>query len=888
MSAAGVVDEPSSAAAQQPASTTETSSPTTAATTTTLPVAEIAASSIRSGLAELELRSSQVLQRLENVKAVPGSPSKVSSGGLSDSQSQSAPEQHSLQDEETHETRTSAADIVLSTQLRQEHRVPSDILKSLELLVAYAENDDDSEFPLPALDDVSHLALISHSIVAYLSHLDRHHLLRVTNSISGDATRWLGALFHFGNAASSFHADNADAVLRTVRLAIVARCPGYLEGGIPALAHPCFYISDNTTPVRLQYACRQLGISLDAIKIIPEDSKYGTMDVNHLQKQVHLDLAANRTPLLVVADIGASLCGYVDNLQLLRDVCKAQNMWLHASGHGLAALVCAQRPGNVHDVLHSMALNLGSWLGVPSLPIVLLHRPLQNSALSAFESDPILSRRLSALSLWTSLQALGRKAIAERLHVAFQTCSILFEIASKCEGIRVLSHTPGAQTGAPLADVINSPFDVNALFDASAPVVVYQFDGSTTIPISSGAEPTAVTGLRPLEKVNNASYFDRLNSWLGQILQRDCPNFDFEVIEHTAHGSCIRYCPLELGLGEQPPSSENLESFAQSLEAHVDILRATIKHKARFMYLVERSDVLRLVPLPEWAGMGGVRFVPEGWESLLTDQAKTELNKLNIDLVEALKSTDNAFSLGEGTDGLICVRFGMVTHETEVEELLDLVVTVGKSVQENSRVLDTMSEIVKKGIEAATADLQRESEEKLWQEGILRHVPVVGRVFNWWSPPAKESGIKGRSLNLTQGVVESTENIYKYHMQMSGETAHQLPANRSPPTPMIQTPVVSTAAPPIFPTVEPVITETPESASPVAATPPATLISATASAAAATAAISNHVDRVRTVSQSSAGSSSVPELVAVNCAINNNKLNNDLGQAQTNEEQRQA
>lgn len=213
----------------------------------------------------------------------------------------------------------------------------------------------------------------------------------------------------------------------------------------------------------------------------------------------------------------------------------------------------------------------------------------------------------------------------------------------------------------------------------------------------------------------------------------------------------------------------------------MDILRATIKHKARFMHLVDRSEVLRLVPLPEWAGMGGVRFVPEGWESLLTDQAKTELNKLNIDLVEALKSTDNAFSLGEGTDGLICVRFGMVTHETEVEELLDLVVTVGKSVQENSRVLDTMSEIVKKvrsvnktwnfeeiktqstlqGIEAATADLQRESEEKLWQEGILRHVPVVGRVFNWWSPPAKETGIKGRSLNLTQGVVESTENIYK-------------------------------------------------------------------------------------------------------------------------------
>lgn len=80
---------------------------------------------------------------------------------------------------------------------------------------------------------------------------------------------------------------------------------------------------------------------------------------------------------------------------------------------------------------------------------------------------------------------------------------------------------------------------MNALFDAAAPVVVYQFDGSTTIPITPSAEPAATTeaGLKPLEKVNNASYFDRLNSWLGQILQRDCPNVS----------NCIRFdCGIQI------------------------------------------------------------------------------------------------------------------------------------------------------------------------------------------------------------------------------------------------------------------------------------------------------------------------------------------------------
>lgn len=66
------------------------------------------------------------------------------------------------------------------------------------------------------------------------------------------------------------------------------------------------------------------------------------------------------------------------------------------------------------------------------------------------------------------------------------------------------------------------------------------------------------------------------------------------------------------------------------------------------------------------------------------------------------------------------------------------------------------------GIETATIDLQKENEDRLWQEGILRHVPVVGSFVNWWSPKTKEGGVRGRSLNLTQGVVESTENIYRY------------------------------------------------------------------------------------------------------------------------------
>lgn len=112
-----------------------------------------------------------------------------------------------------------------------------------------------------------------------------------------------------------------------------------------------------------------------------------------------------------------------------------------------------------------------------------MHRQIQNVALSVFESDPVLSRRLSSLSLWTSLQALGRDTISERLIIAFESCRIMFEIVSKCKGVRVLvmklhsnetlnfqfislcfsvnfqSKSPGGEIKATITDLVNKPLN---------------------------------------------------------------------------------------------------------------------------------------------------------------------------------------------------------------------------------------------------------------------------------------------------------------------------------------------------------------------------------------------------------------------------------------------
>ena len=68
----------------------------------------------------------------------------------------------------------------------------------------------------------------------------------------------------------------------------------------------------------------------------------------------------------------------------------------------------------------------------------------------------------------------------------------------------------------------------------------------------------------------------------------------------------------------------------------------------------------------------------------------------------------------------MCVRFGMVTMDTDVEELLTLVINCGKDIDEAVSQLESLSEVVKKGMEQAQDELRKEADNQLWQEGILR------------------------------------------------------------------------------------------------------------------------------------------------------------------------
>lgn len=107
-------------------------------------------------------------------------------------------------------------------------------------------------------------------------------------------------------------------------------------------------------------------------------ASFGTMDISALQKLIINDIALNRTPLFVIGDVGASICGQVDNIQRLQEVCRTHTIWLHCRGHSLASLAITQgsmqtEGQSIQQIADSMSLNLGCWLALPNLPVVVIN-----------------------------------------------------------------------------------------------------------------------------------------------------------------------------------------------------------------------------------------------------------------------------------------------------------------------------------------------------------------------------------------------------------------------------------------------------------------------------------------------------------------------------------
>ncbi|XP_018596165.2 pyridoxal-dependent decarboxylase domain-containing protein 1-like isoform X2 [Scleropages formosus] len=623
----------------------------------------------------------------------------------------------------------------------------SSILQLIQNLM-YGEEKEDSQ-RMHGLGERGHVTLLGHSLVAYISGLHRERVRRLSIRVQSDTTLWLCRIFRYENGSAYYHDDDREGLLRVCRLVLYSRYEDYATEGYAVLScrHPVIYQSSACRPGLGHYLCSQLGLALSSLCTVPSSTTFGSehqMDVSVLDRLIKDDVKSGKVPLLLIANAGTAGAGHTDKLGNLRELCDQHNMWLHVEGVNLAtlALSCVTSSVLAATRCDSMTLTLGPWLGLPAVPAVTLYRHEDPAlALATGLASTQVAEKLRALPLWMSLQNLGHDRIVKRIKHALRLSERLLEHLKKMTSIKT-----------PVEDEVNSP------------IVLFKFSQET-----SPESPESNGDSLDEYSEGEIEFQDTLNRWLGEQLAQQVPSSGVDLVHLEDEGSCVRFNPLMTSalLGTQ---DGDVDALMERIGEMVPLLSLTMCLRHEFREEVSNHSNLTYVEDLNWPGLGGIRYNPTCKDP---DESKRQLlqEKINGDLLKNLQQleTEVEFSTGpEFSPEKSCIFIGMATENLDVAKLVDAIAAMGRDIEEGSKLLDNMTETVQRGIQEAERQLQKANEEKIMKEGVLRQIPVVGSVLNWFSPV--QSSVNGKTFNLVAGSLDSTESIYSMKTQPVKET----------------------------------------------------------------------------------------------------------------------
>ena len=195
------------------------------------------------------------------------------------------------------------------------------------------------------------------------------------------------------------------------------------------------YMSDQTHS-SLARAARALGFRPDQVRVIPAD-RHARMRADALRSAVTADVAAGRSPLVVVANAGTTAVGAVDPFRELSEICREHGIWLHVDG-AYGAFACLTDRGRAAlagmELADSITLDPHKWLYQPIELGALLVRDgtrlrrgfeispdfLQDAEAGSDEVNFSdlglqLTRSARSLKLWISLRYFGVAAFREAI-----------------------------------------------------------------------------------------------------------------------------------------------------------------------------------------------------------------------------------------------------------------------------------------------------------------------------------------------------------------------------------------------------------------------------------------------------------------------------------------
>ncbi|CAD6185005.1 unnamed protein product [Caenorhabditis auriculariae] len=628
------------------------------------------------------------------------------------------------------------------------------------------------------LSELGRTLVTSSSLKTYIDLLSSHHRQSIAAWLYGNTNQALSNLFRFSD--SQVYCSDAEATLslsirngigHAVKLALKKAYGNdfvtkgwrvFMEKGAPVV-----YVSPALHMDLSSYLASEFGIA-DVVVLPKIDSELseieGRIDHQAFEKILEEDVAAGKKPLILIGVVGSTILGQNDMISKILEIRKTKHsFWLHITGQAIAALTFREPNGVLVHVLSqvdSLTIPLALWLGIPAAPVLTLHKTVDGHKATYRE-------KLDTLPWWVASSYLTSKRITDMIENAYLLSKVMLKGLSTLPQIEII----GMENAAEFASGVYK----NKYTPPTVLIFKYRYESIKTAVLRHkdlSQKEEDHEAIAQAEKVLNdeLEYGDSLNSWLGQGLLMECQALGIDMMEIGGnYGMAFRFCPLEHA-ATYSSHIDHVQRFIRQLSDVIRIVDSTVTARSRFSDLKEQFPSLTLLPIQRWAGIGAVCYIPSIVKEVnpheWNEKQKQQISHLNLELVHQLRSVDTAFSSGESASyGVSCVKFGMLSDAKDLADLVQMVAEKGKEIENSQQYLDSLAQLIRQGIEAANEHLRKENDMRLQNEGVMRQLPIMGSLVNWWSPLDKEAqNIRGRSFNLKTGEIQTTEVMYKRKM----------------------------------------------------------------------------------------------------------------------------
>lgn len=187
------------------------------------------------------------------------------------------------------------------------------------------------------------------------------------NEIERHTLRFLADVIGFECEAAHFTSGGSEANLTALLAAIATAYPAAVADGVgEGSARGAVYISSQAHH-SIQKAVRIAGLGTRVLRVIPCNATH-QMDIAALRATVGDDVAAGRTPIMIVGTVGTTTAGAIDDLAAIADVAREGGAWFHVdAAWGGAAAFSEQLQPYLRGIerADSLTWDAHKWLSVP-------------------------------------------------------------------------------------------------------------------------------------------------------------------------------------------------------------------------------------------------------------------------------------------------------------------------------------------------------------------------------------------------------------------------------------------------------------------------------------------------------------------------------------------